>query len=121
MHFCIYISFGRMLTKAITLVLLLLFSSEFVAMASAVHENKGQESTPHKLLVSYESSATFNLVAEETEERDQRDAILLQFEREVLHPHVFPLILTSKVCRVLPVQVRHSEIPLYTIHRTLII
>lgn len=110
-----------MLRKALTLLLLLLFSGEMIALASTLHEESKQPVAHHQQLVAHEFSSSFSLLAEETEERDQRDNILLPLERELLHPHIFPLIDFGKgYPRVRSDE--HSLVqPLYTLHRTLLI
>lgn len=121
MHLCIYNAFKKMLRKALTLLLLLLFSGEMIALASTLQEVGERPVALHQQFVAHEFSSSFSLLAEETEERDQRDIILLPLEREVLHPHVFPQRSTYKGCWVLPAETFCPVTPLYTRHRTLII
>ncbi len=121
MHFCSYVPAQMMFTKALTAILLFLFSTEFVALASSLHDNVEKTGAQQYQLVAHEVSATLSLLAEENENRDQRDEILLPFEREVLHPHVFPPIARGKINWSVPVAKCHHELPLYTFHRTLLI
>ncbi|MBL7847883.1 MAG: hypothetical protein JNL40_10470 [Cyclobacteriaceae bacterium] len=121
MHLCSYNASKKMLRKALTLLLLLLFSAEMIALASTLHEEHEQPIAHHQQLVAHEFSTSFSLLAEETEERDQRDSILLPLERELLHPHVFPLIDFGKGSLLVCSDERPVVKPLYTLHRTLLI
>jgi len=110
-----------MIRKVLTLLLLILFSSEILALASALREEREAPVSNIHQLVAHEVCPSFSLLAEGPEERDQRNDVVFVAEREVLHPHVFPLIDHCKVYPIVHWKPHSSVLPLYTLHRTLII
>ena len=107
--------------KCLLAMLLLLFCTENMALAS-VFEAQATATTAYERVAPHQDAHyLMSLLAEESEERQERDDALLPFEREVLHPHDFPLIETWKVAAHSTRPVNARIVPFYTLHRTLII
>lgn len=108
-----------MIRRALTLLLLLLFITEIVALASALRPDKESPVLSVHELVSPELSPLFSVLAEGQEERDQRNDVLLPVEREVLHPYEFPRMEQGKVFHTEQAEAHGSVRPLYTLHHIL--
>jgi hypothetical protein len=111
---------ARIIRQTLTAALLLLFSSENVALATVFSDESGAVNHRHTL-VQQEVHSAFGLLAEENEERDLKDNVMIPLERDVLHPHLFPMVEVNKIAdnRLNPPALR--SLPIYTFHCTLII
>ena len=106
--------------QALTVALLLLFSSENVALATVFSDESGAPSNRHAF-VQQDLHSAFGLLAEENEERVLKDGVSIPLERNVFHPHLFEMVEVNKIAdnRLNPPAPR--SLPIYTFHCTLII
>lgn len=111
----------RIIRQGLTAVLLLLFSSENVAIASIFHDETEATAVHQHAYVQKENQILFSLLAEESEERDERNDSVLPAERDGLHPHHFPLFTSNKISRYGDPNILVRNVPIYTYHCSLII
>jgi hypothetical protein len=111
----------RIIRQGLTAILLLLFSSENVAIASIFQEETDAAAVHQHAYVQQEIQIVFSILAEENEERDERDDLILPFERDVLHPYHFPIISNKKNSKYGDSNSVVRNVPIYTYHCTLII
>lgn len=106
--------------QALTASLLLLFSSEHVALASTLSAESHVASHNHSF-VQHGVHTLFNLLAEENEERDGKDDCGPALKREVLHPHHFPQLAIGKIPDHFGNAPFVRSLPIYTYHCTFLI
>lgn len=111
----------RILRQGLTAMLLLLFSSESVAIASIFQDASDASATHQHAYVQKETQILFSLLAEENEERDERNDSILSAERSSLHLHHFPLFTSNKISRYGDPNILVRNVPIYTYHCRLII
>ena len=111
----------RFIRQGLTAILLLLFSSENVAIASIFQEETDATAVHQHAYVQKENQILFSLLAEESEERDERNDSMLSAERGSLHLHHFPLFTSNKISRYGDPNILVRNVPIYTYHCTLII
>lgn len=106
--------------QVLTGALLLLFSSEHIALVSTFSVDSVIASHDHSL-VQQQVHTVFSLLAEENEERDGKDDLSTSQVREVFHPQHFPHLSTNKIpdshLRVTCVR----SLPIYTYHCSFLI
>ncbi len=109
-----------LIRRVLTAALLLLFSSEHVALASTFSDNSAIASHLHKL-VEQNTNTLFSLLAEENEERDGKDDFSLPLERELMHPHHFPHVAIGKIPDSRESAPSLRSLPIYTIYCSILI
>jgi hypothetical protein len=107
--------------KALLALLLLLFCSENMALASVFDGQSASTASNEHIAPRHSTHFLINLLAEESEERQERDDVLLTFERDVHQPHELPLGDTWKGAAHSARAVNARSVPFYTLHHTLII
>lgn len=107
--------------KALLALLLLLFCSEYLALASAFDAHAASAASNEHIAPLHNAHYLINLLAEESEERQERDDALLIFERDVHQPHELPLGETWKGAAQSTRTVNARIVPFYTLHHKLII
>ncbi len=120
---CIILSImmKRFIRQGLTAILLPLFSSENVAIASIFQEETDATAVHQHAYVQKETQILFSLLAEESEERDERNDSMLPAEHRSLHPNHFPLFTSNKISRYGDPNILVRNVPIYTYHCTLII
>jgi hypothetical protein len=111
----------RIVRQGLTAVLLLLFSSENVAIASIFQDETETTAVHQHAYVQKENQILFSLLAEESEERDERNDSVIPDERDGLHLHHFPLFTSNKISRYGDPNILVRNVPIYTYHCSLII
>lgn len=111
----------RIIRQGLTAILLLLFSSENVAIAS-IFQDKTETTAVHQhAYVQKENQILFSLLAEENEERDERNDAVLPDEGDRLPLHHFPLFTSNKISKYGDPNIMVRDVPIYTYHCSLII
>ena len=105
--------------KLLCALLLLLFTSEYVAATTI--DVPEVSSTRQLHVVAHEIQVHFSLLAEESEERDHRDTDVFLFERLLTHPFHFPVLNIGKLRSSDPFPEVLPTVPRYTLHRSIII
>lgn len=105
--------------KLFCAVLLLLFTSEYVAATTAdvLVVNSARQSH----LIAHEVQAHFSLLAEESEERDHRDSDLFLLERSLVLPFHVPFHFPGKLRGAKSESGSLGAVPRYTLHRSFLI
>lgn len=106
--------------RLLALSLLMLFASEHVALASVISVDTPAVTHQYNF-VPAQGQAVFCLLAEESEERAQKDEIALPLEREVLHSLLSPVFVAIQypLNPGNPYPVR--SLPIYSVHCSFLI
>jgi len=111
---------SRSIRQVLTAMLVLLFSSESIALASILQDDSGNVSRKHSIS-QQDIPSLFNLIAEENEERDERDNDSPYAACEIQDPYFFPSAALSKNNTNWGSNFHPRTVPLYTILCKLII
>lgn len=105
--------------KLLCAILLLLFTSEYVAATTADVPVVSAARQWH--LVAHEIQVHFTLLAEESEERDHRDSDIFLLERSLVLPFHVPFHFQGKLRGVKSEAGSLRSVPRYTLHRSILI
>jgi len=102
-------------------LLLVLFCSENLVLASVFEGPASSATAYERVAAHHDAHYLVSLLAEESEERQERDDSQVPLERDVLYPQGFELIEACKVAAYCTRSVYARIVPFYTLHHTLII
>jgi hypothetical protein len=94
--------------------LLLFICTESTALASAFQE-KTEAASSHQLSIrQHELQVLFSILAEQSEERDERNDFFPPLEREIFQAHHFPLITSKCISHSRETTLNLRSVPIYT-------
>ncbi len=112
----------RVVRRILLGLLLVLFCSENVVLASVFEGPASSANTYERVATHHDAHYLVSLLAEESEEKQERDDdIQVPLERDVIYPPGFEHIEARKVAAYCSRPVRGGLVPFYTLHHRLII
>jgi hypothetical protein len=107
--------------RALLALLLVLFCSQNVVLASVFEGPASTATAYERVATHHDAHYLVSLLAEGSEEKQERDDSLVPLERDELYPRDFELLEACKVAAYCTRTVYARNIPFYTLHHKLII
>jgi hypothetical protein len=107
--------------RTLLALLLVLFCSENVVLASVFEGPASSANAYERVATHHDAHYLVSLLAEESEERQERDDAVVPLGRDVLYPYGLELLEAGKVAAYCTRPVYARIVPFYTLHHRLII